>query len=65
MNTATILYSLDEVIICGGLADAANSCNYPLEKMLNDLLQESPVELEKSVEAVVAGEGLTAPCSSS
>ena len=57
INTAAILYTLDEVIICGGLADAANSCGYPLEQLLNNSLQVPPVEMEKSVKVVVAAEG--------
>ena len=57
INSAAILYSLDDVIICGGLADAANACSYPLEQVLNDSLQEPPVELETSVKVVVAREG--------
>ena len=57
INSAAILYNLDEVIICGGLADAVNACNYPLEQLLNDSLQATPVELEKSVKVIVAREG--------
>lgn len=57
INSAAILYSLDDVIICGGLADAANTCSYPLEQILNDSLQEPPVELKKSVKVLVAREG--------
>lgn len=57
INSAAILYSLDDVIICGGLADAANTCSYPLEQILNDSLQEPPIELKKSVKVLVAREG--------
>lgn len=57
INSAAILYNLDEVIICGGLADASITCNYPLEKILNKNLEETPVELEKSVRVIVATEG--------
>jgi N-acetylmuramic acid 6-phosphate etherase len=57
INSAAILYSLDEVIICGGLADAAVECSFPLEQVLNELLKEKPVELEKPVSIVVAKEG--------
>ena len=57
INSTGILYSLDEVIICGGLADAVTACNYPLEQALNDLLKDTPVELEKPVKAVVSPEG--------
>lgn len=57
INSAAILYCLDEVIICGGLADAAVTCRYPLEEILNKILEETPVELEKSVKVVVSSEG--------
>jgi N-acetylmuramic acid 6-phosphate etherase len=57
INSAAILYSLDEVIICGGLADAANACSFPLEQLLKDSLKDTPVELEKSVKVSVAKEG--------
>lgn len=57
INSAAILYTLDEVIICGGLADAANACSFPLEQLLNDSLKDTPAELDKPVQAVVAGEG--------
>lgn len=57
INSAAILYSLEEVIICGGLADAVVSCSYLLEKLLNENLEETPVELEKSVKVLVAREG--------
>jgi len=57
INSAAILYSLDEVIICGGLADAAVTCGYPLEKLLNKILEETPIELEKLVKVLVAIEG--------
>ncbi len=57
INSAAILYNLDEVIICGGLADASNACNYPLENVLNKLLKDTPVELEKSVKAIVSEKG--------
>jgi N-acetylmuramic acid 6-phosphate etherase len=61
INSAAILYSLDEVIICGGLADAAIACNYPLEQILKEILEETPVELKKSVKVVVAKEGNRLP----
>ncbi len=57
INNAAILYSLDEVIICGGLSDATTACNYPLAKNLNERLKETPPELNKSVNALVAPEG--------
>jgi N-acetylmuramic acid 6-phosphate (MurNAc-6-P) etherase/predicted NBD/HSP70 family sugar kinase len=57
IQTAAILYTLDEVIICGGLADAASKSGFPLEKLLNDLLRVPPVEMDKSVKVAVAKEG--------
>jgi N-acetylmuramic acid 6-phosphate etherase len=57
INTAAIIYNLDEVMICGGLADAANVCNYPLENKLNLLLAEPQVELDKVIKASVLKEG--------
>ena len=57
INTAAILYNLDEVMICGGLADAVTACNYPLEFELNKLLAEPLVELDKTVQVTVLKEG--------
>jgi N-acetylmuramic acid 6-phosphate etherase len=57
INTAAIIYNLDEVMICGGLADAATACNYPLESKLNLLLAVQQVELDKVIRASVLKEG--------
>jgi N-acetylmuramic acid 6-phosphate etherase len=57
INTAAIIYNLDEVMICGGLADAATTCNYPLESKLNLLLAVQQVELDKVIRASVLKEG--------
>lgn len=57
INTAAIIYNLDEVMICGGLADAVIACNYPLESKLNLLLAEQQVELNKVIKATVLQEG--------
>lgn len=57
IQTAAILYTLDEVIICGGLADAVSECGFPLEQLLNESLVIPPVEMEKSVKVTVAKEG--------
>jgi N-acetylmuramic acid 6-phosphate etherase len=57
INTAAIIYNLDEVMICGGLADAATVCNYPLESKLNLLLAVQQVELDKVIRASVLKEG--------
>lgn len=57
INTAAIIYNLNEVFICGGLADAVTACNYPLENKLNLLLSEKQVELDKTVRASVIKQG--------
>ncbi|MDB4303245.1 N-acetylmuramic acid 6-phosphate etherase [Desulfosarcina sp.] len=57
INTAAIIYNLDEVKICGGLADAVTACGFPLESKLNSLLSEQQVELDKTVRASVMKEG--------
>ena len=57
INTAAIIYNLDEVMLCGGLADAVTACNYPLENELRALLADTPVELDKSVRVTVLKEG--------
>ena len=57
INTAAIIYNLDEVMICGGLADATTSCGYPLEEKLNTLLSRQQVELDKTIKATVLKEG--------
>uniref|UniRef100_UPI0032177C56 N-acetylmuramic acid 6-phosphate etherase n=1 Tax=uncultured Draconibacterium sp. TaxID=1573823 RepID=UPI0032177C56 len=57
INTAAIIYNLSEVMVCGGLADAANVCSYPLESKLNSLLAEQQVELDKVIRASVVKEG--------
>jgi N-acetylmuramic acid 6-phosphate etherase len=57
INTAGILYHLDEVIVCGGLADATIACNFPLQQILSKALQIIPNELDKPVKARVPEEG--------
>ncbi len=57
INNAAILYSLDEVVICGGLADAVVACNYQLEEILNEYLLDIPAALDIPVKVVVAKEG--------
>lgn len=57
INTAAIIYNLDEVMICGGLADAVSACDYPLENELRTMLADTPVELNRSVTATVLKEG--------
>lgn len=57
INSAAIIYNLDEVMICGGLADAATACNYPLERKLNAQLATQQVELDNVIRASVLKEG--------
>lgn len=57
IESAAIIYNLEEVIICGGLADAVTTCDYPLERLLNGCLSEMPVELDHSIRVKVAKEG--------
>lgn len=57
INSAAIIYSLNDVVICGGLADASIACSYPLEQILNEKLEETPAELEKSINVTVPKEG--------
>ncbi len=57
ISTAAIIYDLDEVVVCGGLADAVTECHYPLEAELNVHLSEAKTELEKPVCAVVSDQG--------
>lgn len=57
INTAAILYTLEELVVCGGLADAATICNFPLAENLKNLLFDFPAELDKPVNIIVAKEG--------
>ena len=57
INTAAIIYNLDEVLVCGGLADAAIECSFPLEEKLNSILQHTPVELNKAVKVKILPNG--------
>ncbi|MCP4311760.1 MAG: N-acetylmuramic acid 6-phosphate etherase, partial [Bacteroidetes bacterium] len=57
INTAAIIYNLDEVMICGGLADADFTCGFNLESKLNSRLAEKQVELDKVIKASVLKEG--------
>ena len=53
INTAAIIYNLDEVMLCGGLAEAASACNFQLEDELQRRLSKMPVELDKPVKISV------------
>jgi N-acetylmuramic acid 6-phosphate etherase len=57
INTSAIIYDLDEVMICGGIADAATVSNYSLESKLNLRLAKQQVELDKVIKASVLKEG--------
>ncbi len=56
INNAGILYRLDQVIICGGLASATKAAGYPLQNRLKTLLTKPP-EMDRPVKVVVAQEG--------
>lgn len=55
--SSVVLYGLDEVIVSGGLADAANACNYPLENELNRIFLQFPVAFTKPSKIFVSKEG--------
>ncbi len=57
ISTAAILYNLDEVLICGGLADVVHACGYALEAELNSLLADIPKELDHRITVRVMKEG--------
>ena len=57
INTAAILYNLDEIRICGGLANAVVACNFNLEHRLISIMSEIPNELDRRVKVVVIKEG--------
>lgn len=57
INTAGIMYNLDQVMICGGLADVVTACNFSLEDALNELLAEVPPELDHRISVRVMTEG--------
>lgn len=57
IHTAAIIYNLDEVMVCGGLAAAVTECDYPLEDELNSRLAEQTAEPEKPVHACVSKKG--------
>lgn len=56
IKTAFILYSLDEVILCGGLVDAANECDYDIEKEINEYFDEQQ-PVAGAIKVKVAKEG--------
>ena len=55
--SATTIYGLDEVIISGGLAEAARDCNYPLQKVLNRNYPEFFTKLDKPLKIIVSENG--------
>lgn len=59
INNATILYNLDELIICGGLVDTTSKCSYPLEKTLKKYICKKPFELKSSIKIRTPQEGNT------
>jgi len=59
--TAAILYDLDEVLLCGGLADAVTACGFNLEDKLNAMLTEIPKEMDHNIKVRVIPEGNMLP----
>ena len=57
IKTASILYSLDEVFIGGGLVDAAHDCNFDLLVEMNAYLPNPFKVFNKTVHIKVAPEG--------
>lgn len=55
--SVAILYGLDEVIISGGLTEAANVCNYPLQKELDRNYPELSTKLDKPLKITVSKNG--------
>lgn len=57
IETAAILYGLDEVLICGGLVDAANNCGYALDEELDRHFKDAINLFDKNIKVRVAKEG--------
>ena len=57
ITTAAILYNLNEVMICGGLADLATTCSFALEDELNRMIVGTIRELDHRVTVQVMREG--------
>ncbi len=57
IKTAAIVYSLDEVIVCGGLVDAAMDCGFALEDEMRAYLPNPFDVFNKAVHIKVATEG--------
>lgn len=57
INSAAVIYNLDEVYLCGGLAEAVSASKFPLEEKLNALLKHPSVEMDKPVKAMIIKEG--------
>ncbi|MBU2903606.1 N-acetylmuramic acid 6-phosphate etherase [Arenibacter algicola] len=55
--SVAIIYGLDEVIISGGLVEAANVCNYPLQKELDRNYPEFSTKLDKPLKIIVSENG--------
>ena len=57
IKTATTLYNLDEVVIAGGIVDAANSCNFSIFGALTKHLEIPPHLPQKAVNIKIAEHG--------
>ena len=61
IRTEAFQYDLDEVLLCGGLADVVTSCDFTLEEKLTKLLSEMPKEMDHPVRLRVMKEGNLLP----
>lgn len=57
IKTAAILYNLDEIFVCGGLAEVSDICHFPLESKLDEFFLEAPLEMDKLPRVKVLKEG--------
>ena len=61
IKSASILYTLDEVVICGGLANAVSDSGFPLEEHLNKNLKEQSGSLNHPIKISIVKEGNQLP----
>ncbi len=61
IKSATILYTLDEVVICGGLANAVSDSGFPLEEHLQKNLKMQSGALNHPVKTILVKEGNQLP----
>lgn len=61
ITTAHILYSVDKILIGGGLADAVCHCGFPLAQQIKEELKKAPLLTSDTVEIEVMNEGNNLP----